>query len=161
MSIIVGALGMLQNGASVLSMGLLRAAVVFYKSNRKPSPAGPTTNPLTITVTNPEYLLHDCLALLGIFLLVCGILTLLNRRQARRLHLIYAATNVPLAILGSAVYTWGMMSSFGATPQASVYFAICVGRALITLAYPVAVLIVMWSPRVKAYYESMARQIRG
>lgn len=107
---------------------------------------------------------------LSIYLLVVGIFTLRQRPGARRLHLIYATLKIPLAILAavgwfllisdltqsfSGVAAMAPPGATAPTPSAStagaLTFAIIFGLAAI--AYPVALLIVMNTLNVRAYYR--------
>lgn len=87
--------------------------------------------------------------LLGAWLLVCGILMLSNYRHARRLHWIYAWIKIPLSI------------------AIAIPFAILGGALLgavigaVGLVYPVALLIVLRSPPIRAYYGDVQRRPAG
>jgi hypothetical protein len=108
---------------------------------------------------------------LSIYLLVVGILTMRQRPSSRRLHLIYAVLKIPLTVLaavgwflcirdltqsvsGMAAMTPGTTTPSTAASAAAgaAVFAIIFG--LVGLAYPVALLIVMNTPNVRAYYRA-------
>lgn len=107
--------------------------------------------------------------LLSIYLLVIGIMVLRQSRRGRKLHLIYAWLKLPLVVLG--VIGWVMlindfaasmsqMAPPGSGPPATSAMAagfmtvLGVG-AVVSLAYPVALLIVLRTRRVKEYYAGV------
>jgi hypothetical protein len=107
---------------------------------------------------------------LAIYLLVVGILTMRQRPSTRRLHLIYAALKIPLAVLAAvgwflfiddltrsmtAVASMGPGASspplVGASSAGAMAIAIMLGLA--ACAYPVALLILMNMRNVREYYR--------
>jgi hypothetical protein len=97
--------------------------------------------------------------LLAVLLLVCGVLVLRDSPRGRRWHIIWACIKLPLALAGGFVY-WlqmsAMMSSFPvrSNPFMMQYVWVLTGavQAAFYCAYPLAVLIVMRTRRVTAFY---------
>jgi hypothetical protein len=98
---------------------------------------------------------------LAILLLVAGIATTRNSLGARRLHLIYAYIKIPVGIAGTLAWGWlwyAFMRAFPAGGGGSkmwVVSAVFSVPALLGLAYPVGLLIVMRMRAVKSYYASV------
>lgn len=96
--------------------------------------------------------------LLAIFLLIAGIMATRNSPRARKLHLIYAYLKLPIGIADVAAGAWlwhSMFSKFpgaGLSPTWSIATIVSI-PALLGLLYPVALLIVMHTRTVKAYYS--------
>ena len=100
-------------------------------------------------------------AALAVFLLVSGILTLRQSPRGRRFHLTWAGLKIPVEIAAAVagfVVARDMMSSMsavagGAGGPTMVYAMVTVGLpALIGLAYPAALLIVLNQKSMREYY---------
>jgi hypothetical protein len=103
---------------------------------------------------------------LAIFLLVAGILTLRDSPSGAKLHRWYAMLKIPQVICATAAglwLSWGVQVTgmSAAVPQQQVAFmqvfviVLAVIPALIALAYPVALLVVLRSRTVREYYHTV------
>lgn len=98
---------------------------------------------------------------LAILLMVAGIQTVRQAPSGRRLHLIWAWVKIPEAILGWAAWGWmysewmsGMIGAFPARSASIVGFWIAAaGLALVSLIYPISLLIVFRTRQVRDYYN--------
>lgn len=100
-------------------------------------------------------------AALAVLLIVAGANVLFDRPRARRLHLTYALAKIPLVLI-LLVLSWphgsiaSAILSRGAVPAGSA--AVMVPTLMWTalyLAYPVALLLIFRSGRVRDYYEPL------
>ena len=98
---------------------------------------------------------------LAVYLFVIGIMTLNNSRHARRLHLIYAWLEIPIAVLVLAGTWWLTMSYLNgastATPAAAMAGRASTGAAVVgglALIYPIALLIVLQTRTLKNYFAN-------
>jgi hypothetical protein len=102
--------------------------------------------------------------LLAIFLLICGIMVLRDSPHAPRLHWVYVLIKIPLVIITLAATStminqvMASMASISPVPTQTPLFArnmftfvAIIGGAL-ALAYPVALIFVLRSRTVRAYY---------
>jgi hypothetical protein len=101
--------------------------------------------------------------LLAILLFVAGILALRDSRKARKLHLWYSGVKIPLAAVSGVISAWmtaqfvnAITASSGGAQQAGMISAVMWGSAAVSVAiawiYPIALLIVMNTRRVREYY---------
>ena len=108
---------------------------------------------------------------LAVFLFVLGIMTLTGSPRARNGHLLWAWLKFPaiaLSFVATTAFTRALFQSAAATtvPPAPVFAdSVAVAQsaiyAMLTLIYPVAILIVMRTKRVKEYYEAGAGRAVG
>jgi len=92
---------------------------------------------------------------LAIYLLVCGILMLRQSLRGRRLHLIYAAIKIPVAIAAGVAATWverELATNSAALGGVGVGVFSGLVPALLALAYPVALLLVLNLREVREYF---------
>ena len=137
-------------------------------------PAGNVVSPMSIPVLPnisinpfaiPLFMASAVLSVgLAIFLLVAGIFVLRDSIQGRRLHLIYAGIKIPLALaLGSTITFVGheLIQALRASAPSPAMFpmrvAYIVGgvAAGVGCVYPVVLLIVLNTRRVREYYHSV------
>lgn len=135
--------------------------------NTKFSNSGPMTSIGALIGVWPSFLtgLDALLSLvLAVLLLVAGIMVLSQSPRALRLHQFYAWAKIPVAILGGIGMAWlysSMMTAFtpGGAPAVpgmnSVWIIWAAVMALISCAYPVALLITLRTRTVRAYYNSI------
>lgn len=104
---------------------------------------------------------------LAIYLLTIGILTLRGSPNARRLHQIYAAVKIPLAVAGAVAFAWLMselaqflQASGGggavASPGLSTFTTISVTLAGMGTIYPLVLLIVLRRKALRDYFDAGA-----
>lgn len=104
---------------------------------------------------------------LSILLVVAAIKVLRDRRAGRKLHLVWACVRILVAVLG-AVASYLLMEHFraavqanmpaGSTTPTSTTLANLVGIFMgfvMSIAYPVGVLIVMNTRRIKDFYQTL------
>jgi hypothetical protein len=100
---------------------------------------------------------------LAVYLIVCGSLVLRESRRGRKLHLIYAALKIPIAI-AAGVGVWWVTKDFmnagrdnpGLSAIDTMAGAIAVTHIMLAalgLVYPLALLIALQSRTVKDYYS--------
>lgn len=162
----------------VAPSGPTDAATVYFSPTTSQTPVSvPAGTATTMPVTNPfagmsltPMVVRSAMALaelgLGGYLLAAGILLARNRPSARRHHLRYAVLKCPVAFLAAAAGGWmeyemqsAIFGNMPAGPGSPMPMAFVAPMALImagfwlvlSLAYPVAVLIVLTRPGVKAY----------
>jgi hypothetical protein len=126
-------------------------------------------NPLAAILSAIAELLSFALAVL---LLVAAIQILRDAPSGPKLHRWYALAKIPLVIVATALSLWltiGMMQSIMASmppaaggaagQQAAFMWSFTVARmvlpALLALAYPVALLIILRSRTVREYYNAV------
>jgi hypothetical protein len=126
-------------------------------------------NPLAAILSAIAELLSFALAVL---LLVAAIQILRDAPSGPKLHRWYALAKIPLVIFATAVSLWltiGMMQSIMASmppaaggaagPQSAFMWSFMAARtilpALLALAYPVALLIILRSRTVREYYNAV------
>ena len=135
--------------------------------------AGPTTNPFSNMQFDFASILLSLIdaggrLVLSIVLFIAAIMVLKDARSGRKLHLVWAYLRIPLAIFGAFAYyrlmeqTMASMANMPGGPPAgsrtSMDFSelIGIGYDLArSLAYPVAVIIVMNNKRVKDFYATL------
>ena len=93
---------------------------------------------------------------LAVFLLVIGILTVRQNRLGGRLHWVYVGLKMVVGVLAVAATGWLWQSlSLGATVSGGGYTPWML-PALVGLAYPVAVAMLLLSKPVRDYYRAVA-----
>ena len=101
--------------------------------------------------------------LLAIYLLICGILILRQHNASAKMHVIYAVLKIALVILGAIGWTqllsdWtttsyvtrGSVATGGLT---SVWIGVMIG-AVLSVAYPIALLIALRTKTAREYFQS-------
>jgi hypothetical protein len=141
----------------------------------------PTVTPATVPVAIPPaftgmggvavYMGIDAVIgiALAVFLLVCGVFVLRDLPRGRSWHIAWAWLKLPLAVLGGII-SWmqstmllGSVGGIGSASQVNtqiVSIAMAIGTVVqvaIICAYPVAVLIVMRTQRVKEFYSGVLK----
>jgi hypothetical protein len=120
-------------------------------------------NPIAAGVTMVEAVLSAGVA---IFLMVIGILVLRDSPRGAMLHWIYVWIKIPLVLIAAGAGAWmmlGFFSSIAAMPGtapppgsfASVITFMAVVGGLLALAYPVSLIFVLRSRRVREYYNTI------
>ena len=92
----------------------------------------------------------------AVLLLVAGIFTLRQSRRAATLHWIYAWVKIPAAIVTAIAMAWmwhQLFSASGAFARPGWVTLFPVIPALVGLIYPSALMIVLRSRAVRAYYS--------
>ena len=103
---------------------------------------------------------------LAIYLFIAGIQVMRQSPAGARLHWIYIAIKIPLALLGGAALIWlamdfgagvaGMVSQGGAAPAIQTTYATMSAMTMIAaLIYPIALLFALRSQTVRQYYNSV------
>lgn len=175
MSIICGGTALLTN-----LCGISKSAGYIFMSRFSASvAAGPTTIPVIPFSNMPvtPFVIEGIgaalsLALAG-YLIACGILVLRDSAAARRHHLRYTVLKfiavAPVAMAeGWSSYCMqkAMLASMpsSATPDAALFLWMAVGMAafwfVVSLAYPVAIAIVMHLSQVRGYYDQLGQTPR-
>jgi hypothetical protein len=119
-----------------------------------PAPVVPRINPWAALLAVGESLLSLGLA---IYLLVIGILVFRGSHAGARQHRIYALIKIPLALLAGVASGWmyfGFVSSMPfSTRGIGVFFVVfAIVAAVISMAYPIGLLIALQSRSVRGYY---------
>jgi hypothetical protein len=177
MSIVFGGLGVFLNlcdiAQSIMPFVMSRIMASVQATGSTTLPANPFANlPVAPMVLNAVMQLA-CMAL-AIYLIMCGILVLRDHKDGRRHHLRYAAMKFALALPVAAADAWStytmqaaMLANMppsagpGVTPM-----LLAAGAAkaafwlVVSLAYPVAVAIVMRLAQVRAYSAYLAEMSR-
>ena len=122
---------------------------------------GPTINVNMAAATTAIICAAVGLAL-AIYLLVIGILMLRQHPRAGRLHKIYAAIKIPLAIVAGIAWPvfWASFSTMGAGTTTAPTFTpalitACVIAVLVGCAYPIALLIAFRTRTAREYYAAV------
>ena len=110
---------------------------------------------------------------LAAYLLVAGILVLRGVAIGGKLHWVYAVIKIPLTLLAAVVgwWMWSGIMQFGTAVRASaaaggtvapppgwasgVTMVFAVLLAVVALIYPISLLFVLRSSRVRAYYNAI------
>jgi hypothetical protein len=109
--------------------------------------------------------------LLAVFLLVAGILVLRGVAVGGKLHWVYAVIKIPLTLLAALAgcWMWSGVMKFTAAMQAGgasgvtpafangVVMVFAIVLALLALIYPIALLFVLRTRGVRAYYNSISQ----
>jgi hypothetical protein len=168
LSICFGALGALANLCSAIqpfSYALLRSM---------PNRAAGTRNPFTGMSLGPSIAMGIMSLLelgLAVYLIICGIILLRDRVSAGRHHLRYAKWKIPIALVtavSTAAFAYELQrtvmanapSPASANPMmgpVTLIMAITYGGIdfLLSIAYPIALLIVFTRASVRSYFDSM------
>jgi hypothetical protein len=169
-------------GAAANSPSSAAGGTVYYSARAYrtiPATTAPSTAPVASSAPIPQVGSMHIAALLavieglaslglGVFLLVIGILVFRFSRRGRWQHLMYAWIKIPLTIIGAAAWSWlamefmrimfsGMPGGAGVPRNAAITpiaVAFIVG-GLISIIYPVALLIALRSKTVRQYYETI------
>ena len=121
----------------------------------------PATAPLAISAASAAIAFFAALGnlALAIFLLVIGIQVFRLSRRGRRMHLLYAGLKLLLTVIAAAAWSSMLSGMLGGAGVQRIAFPMLLvstaWSAVLPLAYPLALLIVMNTQTVKAYYASL------
>ena len=102
--------------------------------------------------------------LLAAMLIIAGILVLRDSPSGRRVHVIWAAIKIPVAIYTALVYVLMMNSMFSqmafpAAMMSTMAIAGAVLQAAFALAYPITLLFVLRIRSIREYYQGMVQHV--
>ena len=158
------------NGSGSLTLQTARGMLVIDQSGNVTSSmtwggagggfAGPTFN-VNMQAAIASIVCAVLGSALAIYLLIIGILMLRQHPRAGRLHKIYAAIKIPLAIAAGLAWPIFWMSinpagtATGSSPMSAALITGCVITILVGIAYPIFVLIALRTRGVREYYAAV------